>query len=435
VTIAVSRRRRTRLVCGLGAAGLLLAACGSGGAGGSAAGSQGSFDYLGQTENTTIAATLKSLSADSCKPQNDALSLKTSSSPGGQFDQKLQLLSGQGALPTMSMGVGTPSLMKEFIKGKQVEDLEPGLDRAGAADAVLPAARATLKALYGDQGLYALPTEFNIEGFWYNKKIFQDNEIAVPQTWDELVTALGRLEAAGVQPIAADGKTGWQITRLIGDYIARDLGPDALRRVADGQAKLTDPQYVRAADAVAAIGRQGAFGKSPGSIDYNVAMNSFLTGKSAMMYNGSWGLANYNDEKQNKIGVATIGYLPFPAVTGGKGSISDVPANVGVPVIFSGKRFNAEVQDWVTCIAQNYGDRALSEEGVVSGFAIKHAPADLPPLTRIVQETSAGAGSSILWFEALFSAKATTVSQQSAAPLATGRLSGAEFMSRVQDAG
>ena len=36
-------------------------------------------------------------------------------------------------------------------------------------------------------GLYELPVELNIEGFWYNKKIFADNGIAVPTTWDEVL--------------------------------------------------------------------------------------------------------------------------------------------------------------------------------------------------------------------------------------------------------
>ena len=433
--MSVSRPRTTRVLCGLGAAGLLLSACGGGGGGGTGSGSDGSFDYLGQTENTTIAATFKSLSTDECKTQNDALPLKTSSSPGGQFDQKLQLLSGQGALSDVSMGAGTPALMKQFIEAKQVQDLEPALQEAGAADAVLPAAKATLKALYGDQGLYALPTEFNIEGFWYNEEIFAENGVEIPATWDDFVAAVQKLQAAGVQPIAADGKTGWQITRLIGNYIARDLGPDALQKVADGQAKLDDPEYVKAAEAVAALGKTDAFGKSPGSIDYNVAMNAFLTGKAAMMYNGSWALGNYNDETLNKIGVDNIGYLPFPAVTGGAGSVEDVPANVGVPIMFSSSDFEGGVKDWATCIAQNYGDEALAAEGVVSGFTIKQSPADLPPLTKVVQETSAEASNTILWFEALFSSKATTMSQQNAAPLATGQLSPADFMTKVQNAG
>jgi raffinose/stachyose/melibiose transport system substrate-binding protein len=42
--------------------------------------------------------------------------------------------------------------------------------------------------------------------------------------------------------------------------------------------------------------------------------------------------------------------------------------------------------------------------------------------------------SPVLWFEALFGAKATTISQKDAAPLVTGQMSPQQFMSNVQAA-
>src|SRR6185312_3567446 len=142
------------------------------------------------------------------------------------------------------------SLNQQFIKAGKLVDVSAVLGSA-ASDLVLPAAASTVESLYGSKDLYALPTEFNIEGIWYNKKIFTANNITPPATWDDLVADVTKLKSAGVQPFAADGKDGWNITRFIGDYIFRDLGDDALQKVADGQAKLTDPEYVKAADAVA----------------------------------------------------------------------------------------------------------------------------------------------------------------------------------------
>ena len=421
------------IVAAIGAA-ALLAACSSGGASSSSAAKDADFSYLGQTENTTIVGTLKGLSAAECKTQNTAMPFKASTAPGASFDQKMQLLAGQDALSNMSMSAGTPTLMKQFIKAGKLQDLSKVLEDSGAADTILPAAKSTIQALYGDKGLYALPTEYNIEGFWYNKKIFSDNGIEVPKTWTELVAASAKLKAAGVQPISSDGKEGWPLTRLVGNYIFRDLGRDALQQVADGKAKLTDPQYVKAADAVAELGKAGAFGKAVGSIDYNTMINLFLTGKAAMMYNGSWTLANFHDAKQNKIGEANIGYMAFPAVEGGKGSIDDVPSNVGVPVSFATKGYDTRVGAWVNCIAKNYGDRVLKNDGVVSGFKLSQAPSNLPPLTAEVQKTVASTTNSVLWFEAQFSPKGTTVSQTNAAQLVNGQITGEQFMKLVQSA-
>lgn len=463
MTASLRRRRRlTSVVALTGASAVLLAACSSGskspaGAAGSSTAStstspaasgsappsassgaatgpgSSSFAYLGQVENTTIAATLKTLSTGACQAANSAAPVSFQTTPATQYDQKAQLLAGQNALPNMMMAAQTPSLNTQFIKAGKLEDLSTVLG-SSLNDDVLPAAASTIKALYGSQDLYALPTEFNIEGIWYNKKLFSANGVTVPATWDDLVAAAAKLKKAGVQPFAVDGKDGWPITRLVGDYIFRDLGGDALQKVADGQAKLTDPDYVKAADAVAALGKAGYFGPSVGSIDYNTAMNEFLTGKAAMFYMGSWALSNFEDAKQNTIGQDTIGLMPFPAVTGGKGSIDDVPANVGVPVVFSSHGYGTNIEAWIKCIAQNYGDAVLKNSGVISGFKINNPPSTLPPLTQQTQATMSKATNSVLWFEALFSAKATTVSQTNAAPLATGSVSGQQFMSLVQAA-
>jgi raffinose/stachyose/melibiose transport system substrate-binding protein len=391
------------------------------------------LSYLGQTENTTISGTLKTLSGTGCATAAKAAPLSVNTAPGASFDQKLQLLGGQDALPNMMMAAGTPALMKQFISASKLEDLTPQLDAQGVSDQILPAAKSTLQALYGSKDLYALPTEFNIEGIWYNKKLFADNGISVPTTWDQLVAASAKLKSAGLQPISADGKDGWNITRYIGDYIFRSLGPDALQKVADGTAKLTDPEYVKAADAVGDLGKAGAFGDAVGSVDYNTSMNTFLTGKAAMLYMGSWALANFNDPKQNTIGADNIGFMPFPAVTGGAGNIDQMPSNVGVPVMFASKNYGTNIAAWVKCIAADYGTTVLKDSGVISGFK-STAPANLPALTKGVQDAIAKTKTSVLWFEALFSSKATTISQNNAPSLVNGSISGQQFMQLVQAA-
>ncbi len=435
--MTTASRRVRRLVPALallGAGALALSACGGAGDPSPSGESDGEFSYLGQTENTTIITTLETLASGECKAADEAAPLKADDIAGTQWDQQLQLLASQNGLSDMQMAAGTPSLMQDFIEAGQVLNLSDALDELGVADKVLPAAESTIKALYGDGDLYALPTEFNIEGFWYNKQLLADNDLEVPATWDALVDAAATLKGAGVQPFAAAGKDGWPVTRLVGDYIFRDLGPDALQKVADGEAKLTDPEYVAAADAVSELGKAGYFGEAIGSVDYNAAMNQFLTGKAAFFYMGSWALANFNDEAQNQIGVDNVGFAPFPAVEGGAGSIDQIPANVGIPVMLSAKGADDGTKAWLKCIAENYGDTVLADSGVVSGFALSETPAGLSAPTQVVQDTIQNAPSSVLWFEAKFTSKGTSVSQTNGGALVSGSISGADFMKIVQAA-
>jgi raffinose/stachyose/melibiose transport system substrate-binding protein len=228
-----------------------------------------------------------------------------------------------------------------------------------------------------------LPLQYNIEGIWYNKRIFADHGIEAPATWEQLVSAAQKLSAAGVQPFSASGQQKWPLTRFISGYIYRKLGPNAFDAVYDGSAKFTDPDYVAAAAAVADLGSNDWFGKGVGSIDYDTATNTFLTGKAAMFYMGSWALVNFADPEQDKIGADNIGFMPFPAVTGGAGSADQYPANVGLPIGVSSKGSSKEAGAWLDCIAKNYGNVALKEKNLITGFRVD-ADVEVDAKTKMV---------------------------------------------------
>ncbi len=294
----------------------------------------------------------------------------------------------------------------------------------------LLAGQGALPVLYNGQ-LLALPFELNIEGFWYNKKIFAQNGLQPPQTFDELGQIAASLQQKGIQPFASSGVQGWPITRLIGNYLFRKLGPDALAKVKNGQAKLTDPSYVEAAQAVANLGKQGYFGKGVATLDYAPAQDLFLQGKAAMYYMGSWAVRDF-ETSSNKIGADNIGFFQFPNVTGGVGNSNQTPMNCGQTTSVNKQKYNATVGQWLAYVAKNYGAVSLQKQGVVSGFVVHNKPANLPPLTSLVLDHISKVSQPVLWFEAVFPAKASNLSQQDAAPLVTGALAPSGFMTAVQ---
>ncbi|BDZ53218.1 ABC transporter substrate-binding protein [Agromyces marinus] len=432
--MTTARQRATKLaplIATIGITALALTGCSAGSSNDGAATAPETFSYLSFAENTSIQDTLTALSTGECSAEHDALPLDITTQPQASYDQQLQLLAGQNALPVLFASGNTPQVAKDLNTGGKLVDVEQALADLNKSDAIIPAAKSTIDALYdGEQ--YVLPTEFNVEGIWFNKKLFADNSIEVPTTWDELVAAADALDAAGVIPFSADGQDGWPLTRLVGNYIFRDLGPDALQKVADGDAKLTDPEYVNAAAAVADLGARGYFGPSVTSIDYMTAVNQFLTGQAGMFYMGSWILANFNDPSQNQIGVENIGFMPFPSVEGGAGSADQLAANVGVPLALSNSSYSDDVATWLGCFADNFGSSSLENQGVITGFKVNTPVEDLPPLTQEVQTQIDATTQSVLWFEALFNAKAATTSQTNASQLVTGAISPDDFMKAVQ---
>jgi len=414
---------------------VLLAGCGGGGGGGgsgsgSGSGSPTSFTWLDNTEDTTVKPVMEALAAGACSAENKALPLSVSTVPQTELNQKIQLLAGQNALPVMYAGGGTPTLTAQLYKAGDVLNIGTALSNLGVLNMVQPAAISTIKAQFGGQ-FVVLPFDYNIEGIWYNKKIFAAHGLTAPATWPELVSDAAKLKAAGVLPLSASGQQGWPLTRLISGYLYRDLGPDAMQKVANGQAKLTDPAYVAAAQQVADLGKAGYFGQGVGSIDYATSVNALLTGKAGMLYDGSWVLVNIVSSSDT-VGASNIGFVPFPAVPGGQGSITQYPSNVGLAMTMNPKLYDSKVQNWLKCIAQNYGSESL-KQGTISGFKVT-TPVTVDPLTKLVQQDIASSQQSVLWFEALFNTMATTISQNDASELADNTISAQQFMSQVQTA-
>jgi raffinose/stachyose/melibiose transport system substrate-binding protein len=66
----------------------------------------------------------------------------------------------------------------------------------------------------------ALPYSVMAASVIYNKQIFADHGIEVPQTWDELLAACDTLSAAGVTPFYATFKDDWTVGQGWYDYSA-----------------------------------------------------------------------------------------------------------------------------------------------------------------------------------------------------------------------
>ncbi len=348
---------------------------------------------------------------------------------------RTQQLAAAGALPTLFPNPANETLDQMYENG-QLVDIEAAFKEIGIWDQLNPGAVSLLKSKEVDpNALYELPVELNIEGFWYNKQIFEENGIEVPTTWDELLAAAATLNEAGIQPFSASGEQGWPLTRLLGGYAARNYGVDAMSRVASGDLQLTDPGFVDAADTLKLMVDEGYFGQGLTTIDYNTAVDLFVQGKAAMFYMGSWELRTFNNPEVNLIGAENVGFFNVPMVEGGEGSVNDWSMNAGLTLAINSEHYDPIVADWLNYVFSNYGDRSMSELGAITGFTVNNMPEDIPPLTQMTLEQIASAESGYLWWEALFNA----VGNQSSVDLVQTLVSdsgytGEQYMTDLQDA-
>ncbi|MGF3056414.1 ABC transporter substrate-binding protein [Microbacterium sp. YY-01] len=430
-------RTTARFMTGLAGVGVLtlaLTACGSADNGSSnnnsSGDSFGEFKYLAAVENSIVRDEITTLGEGACQAENDAMPFEVETLPQADVSQRVTLLASQDSLPNMFTAPTAP-LRPGGVLGDDdtVINLEDKLTELGVIDNILPGAISAVKNVYGDR-FVSMPYQYNLEGIFYNKQIFDDNGISVPETWDDLMAAAEKLEKASVTPFALPGDQDWMITRWISGYMFRDLGPDAIDKVLDGDAKFTDPEYLKTFEAIQDFG--GFFGPGVSTMDMATAVNEFFTGKAAMMYNGTWFLAEIYDDAANPSGADAFGFMPLPEVAGGEGSIDQYPANAGAATSFSAKLDNAGMDAWLTCITENFGSSALANQGVISGFTLNQPVDDVPALTSEIQDIMAETTETITWLEAFLPEKAAGEAATNAGPLLTGNMSPDDYAKRLQ---
>lgn len=330
-----------------------------------------------------------------------------------QLGQRINQLALNNNLPTLFSADSSTQLM-ELIDNGYVLSVEELFTELGIYDSLNPAAAAIAASGVQGRGLYALPLELNIEGFWYNRQLFEEYEVDVPTTWDEMLAAAAVFQENGIQAFALAGREKWPITRFLAAYANRVYGVDAMVRVRDGELRLTDPGFIEAAQVLKDMAASGYFGVSPNTLDYGTALDLFNQGRAAMYYMGSWELRSFNDPAQALIGPENIGYFNVPLVEGGEGTLEEFSINVGTTTSISSAAYNETVGEWMRCVFSQYGDHAMNTLGMITGFNVNNPSDDLPALTQIVLDNLASANEAFLWWEAYFNPRASVVSTDNA---------------------
>lgn len=137
-----------------------------------------------------------------------------------------------------------------------------------------------------DGKLYGLPNDLAALGVYYNKKVFNDLGIDIPKNYDEFLAVCDKIKQSGITPIALNKE--WQIfdTYTFAPAWIYAKHPDFDEKMNSGEAKFTGlweemlTEYKNLYKNYASPDALGLSGDG--------AQNNFVTGKAAMLINGSW---------------------------------------------------------------------------------------------------------------------------------------------------
>ncbi len=161
-----------------------------------------------------------------------------------------------------------------------------------------------------DGKIYALPQGASATGVVYNKKIFSELGISVPQTLDEMISAGKKITGSGRAGLATAAKAGWPLQYYWLD-IANTIAGDGNYRntLAENEAPFTvDSPMGKAFSLLKAFREAGILEKDPLSSDWEPIKKDFRDGKVGMFILGPW----FIPQALDPLTLDDVGFFPLP---------------------------------------------------------------------------------------------------------------------------
>ena len=164
----------------------------------------------------------------------------------------------------------------------------------GRVDLSLIGAEALLgTSLRADGKVYAVPFATQTVLVYYNKDIFAENGIELPETWDEFTATAAKLKAAGIVPLANGTADGWTVEVMSGAFMPNFYGSDFFGEVTSGATDFADQRYVDALGRFSELKEFMPDGYQ--AVDYATMKQLFMAGGAAMFVGGSWELPGFRE--------------------------------------------------------------------------------------------------------------------------------------------
>lgn len=141
---------------------------------------------------------------------------------------------------------------------------------------------------FTDGKKYGVPLQSEIQGWFLNKRLFDEQNLEIPVTYEEWLTCIDKFNEAGIQPIAygaVDTYSRWGFDIWFWRY---GFG-DNMDKILSKEMKFADfamPLYEK----IDEMAKKNAFPENASTASYSEAFELFLGGEAAMITTGSWEL-------------------------------------------------------------------------------------------------------------------------------------------------
>jgi raffinose/stachyose/melibiose transport system substrate-binding protein len=226
-------------------------------------------------------------------------------------ETRLRTYAAAGNLPDIFQAAS--SIITQFIESGDIAQLDKYVAEAGVINFL---SDATKPSYYHEDGhTYAIPREGQYaSAIFYNKDLFKEHGIKVPENFEEMIMAFKALTENDVIPIALFAKNGFPGVQLFDMLLTREM-PGGLLNIDAGINKVTEEAFKKAAVKLKQLVDEGLMYRGAFNTEYDEALALFTQGQAAMLVNGMWAVKDLGEMMGDSVDI-----LPsyYPLADAGK---------------------------------------------------------------------------------------------------------------------
>ena len=255
---------------------------------------------------------------------------------------------------------------------------------------------------YADGNIYGFPCVMWADVAFYNKRIFDQLNLKIPDTYDELLAACAVIKNSGlgIVPIAEGNRDAWPLANTCSTIIDR-LGGQIVPDIMAGRREWTDPVFVQAANRLKEM--IPYFPDGYNALLTSDADNLFITGRAAVIMNGSW-TADTILGPDSQLSSEDVVVKSLPLFPEGRGDPKSFTGHYSPALVISRSTKNA---DAAIAFGKGYFTREWQQKIMDLGqiSSLKSSLFDLsrmPPLRRTIFDLMSQATNMQLYYDVMF---------------------------------
>ncbi|MDM5338359.1 ABC transporter substrate-binding protein [Fictibacillus enclensis] len=286
------------------------------------------------------------------KEKNPDIPVENAAVAGGAGTNAKAVLASrmQGNDPPATFQVhGGAELNDGWVAAGKMEPLDDLYDKEGWKDKF---PKQLIDMVSKDGKIYSVPVDIHRGNvLWYNKKVFADNNLQAPKTFDEFFKVADKLKAKGITPLALGDKEPWTATMIFENILLGTLGNEDYQKLWTGDLKFDDPTVKKAAETFKKM--LSYVNDDHSSRNWQDASQLVAKGDAAMNIMGDWAKGYFVNDLKLKVN-EDFGWVATP---GSEGQFMIITDTFGLP---KGVKNAKDVKQFLSLLGSVEGQDAFN---------------------------------------------------------------------------